>query len=214
MKKAVIFLHGDKADVLRVKNSVDNQTLIIGCDGGTQYAVDLGFIPHAIVGDMDSLSNKLKKNLQKKNVLFVSYPKEKNNTDAELALLYAVKRGCKKIIITGILGTRVDHFLASILMLSQTKFSSLNIQIIEGDQDMFVVRKKIALAGKKGDTVSIIPIMNTVEGVTTKSLEYVLTDATLPFGTTRGISNIFTKNEAEITLKKGTMLVIHTKKKS
>ncbi len=206
--KAVIFLHGDKTDVSRVKGYIDEKTLLIGCDGGTKYLLSLEFYPHAVVGDMDSINNELKKDLGNKKVTFISYPTKKDNTDAELALLYAIKLGCKEIILAGILGTRIDHMLATIFMLSQKQFAKLHIKIIEGNQDIYVVRKKIKLTGKKGDTISIIPISD-VRGVTTKNLQYVLKDASLPFGTTRGISNVFTKNETEISLKKGTILVVH-----
>ncbi|MBI2430706.1 MAG: thiamine diphosphokinase [Candidatus Levybacteria bacterium] len=208
MKKAIIFLNGDRTDVSRIKNVIDDQTLVIGCDGGVKHAINLGITPHVILGDMDSISAQLKKTLEKKHVKFISFPTKKDNTDAELALLYAVKHGCSDIVITGMLGTRIDHMLATILMLSQKQFSKTNIRIIEGNQNMYIVHKKIELTGKKGDTVSIIPIINS-HGLTTKNLAYKLSNATLSFGTTRGISNMLIENKAEIFLKKGMLLVVH-----
>lgn len=209
MKKAVIFLHGDKANVSRVKKYIDVNTLLIGCDGGTKYLLFLGYKPHAIVGDMDSLSIEIKSKLKNHPVEYIKYPIKKDNTDAELALLYAIKHGCKEIIITGILGTRIDHMLATILMFFQKQFSKLQIKIIEGNQDIFLVHKKISIEGKKGDTVSLIPLTEKTTGITTKNLEYKLSNLTLPFGTTRGISNVLTTNKAEISLKKGVLIVVH-----
>ncbi len=212
MKKAVIFLNGDKSDVSRVKNNIDDKTFIIGCDGGTKYAVDLGLIPHVVLGDMDSLSPGLKKELMKKNVKFVSYSTKKDNTDAELALFYAIKQGCKEIILTGILGTRIDHMLATIHMLANPKFKNIKLRIIEGNQDMYIIKSKIKLTGKKGDTISLIPLNGNVTGITTKNLAYALQGQALRGYDTLGVNNMMLKSTAEITLKKGTLLVVHEHK--
>ena len=211
MKKAVIFLNGDKADVSRVKNEIDKDTLVIGCDGGAQHAIDLEITPHVVLGDMDSITAELKKQLLKKNVQFISFPAKKDNTDAELALLYVVEQGCSDIILTGILGTRIDHMLATINMLANPKFKTVNLRIIEGDQDIYIVRKKIELIGKKGDIVSLISLKESVSGITTKNLSYSLQGRTLRGYTTLGISNVMVKTTAEISLKKGFLLIIHTK---
>ena len=210
MNNAVIFLNGDKTDVSRVKNIIDENTLIIGCDGGTKHLLSLGFVPHVVIGDMDSLTKEIKSKLKNRKVKFIAYPTKKDNTDAELALLYAIKKGCKEVILTGILGTRIDHMLATIFMLSQPRFSTASIRIIEGNQDIYVVRKKITLTGKKGDTVSLLPLNCNADGVVTKNLTYTLQGETLRGYTTRGISNVMTKNKAQISLKKGTLLVVHT----
>lgn len=208
MNKAVIFLNGDKTDVSRVKANIDDKTLIIGCDGGTQHAISLGLTPHVILGDMDSISDKLKKDLESKKVKFVKFPAKKDNTDAELALLYAIKQGCTEIILTGILGTRIDHMLATIHMLANPKFKNIQLRIIEGNQNMYIVRDHIKLTGKKGDTVSLIPLNGDVTGITTQSLAYTLQGETLRGYNTLGISNVMTKNQAEISLTSGILLVI------
>lgn len=209
MHKAVIFLNGDKTDISRVKKIIDKNTLIIGCDGGTQHAINLGLAPHVILGDMDSISGKLKKELEDKKVKFIKFPTKKDNTDAELALVYAIKQGCNEIILTGILGTRIDHLLATFHMLANPKFKNIQIRIIEGNQDIYTVWKKIKLTGKKGDTVSLIQLNNNVTGATTKNLEYPLQDETLKIYETRGVSNVMTKKQAEIFVKKGALLVVH-----
>lgn len=207
--KAIIFLHGDKTNVSRVKKHIDSKTLIIGCDGGTQYAIDIGFVPHVVIGDMDSIPAKLKKELENKKIKFISYPAKKDNTDAELALLYAIKKGCKEIILTGILGSRIDHLLATIHMLANPKFKNINLRLIEGNQDLYIVRNHIRLTGKKGDLVSLVPLNDNVQGITTQNLTYTLKNKVLKSYETLGVSNVMTKNLAEITLKKGILLVIH-----
>lgn len=211
MKKAIIFLNGDKTDVSRIKTIIGKDTLIIGCDGGAQHAIDLGIIPHIVLGDMDSISIKLKEKLKENHVTFIQFPTKKDNTDAELALLYAIEQDCKEIILTGILGSRIDHMLATIHMLANPKFKHSNFRIVEGNQNIYIVRKSIKITGKKGDTVSLIPINGDVTSITTQNLEYSLQGFTLRDYETRGISNVMTKNTAEVSLKTGVLLVIQQK---
>src|SRR3989344_6351945 len=111
-KKAVIVAAGDKSDISQLKKYIDKKTLIIGCDGGTVHLLSLGFVPHVVIGDLDSLPQTAKKKLEKVGVNFVIYPGEKDENDLELALLYSVKSGVKDIIITGILGSRIDQMQA------------------------------------------------------------------------------------------------------
>ncbi len=207
MNKAVIFLNGDKTDVSQVKKLIDNQTLVIGCDGGTKHAIGLGITPHIILGDMDSIFSQLKKELEKKKVKFVSFPTKKDNTDAELALQYAIIQGCNEIILTGILGTRIDHMLATIHMLANPKYKNLSLQIIERNQHMYIVWDKIKLTGKKGDLVSFIPLNGDAIGITTQNLAYSLQGESLRGYETLGISNVMTKNTADVSVKKGALLV-------
>lgn len=209
MKKAVIFLNGDKTDISRVKKIIDKNTFIIGCDGGTQHAIDLGLTPHVILGDMDSVSDELKKKLEDKKVKLIQFPTKKDNTDAELALMYAIKQGCNEIILTGILGTRIDHMLATIHMLANPKFKNIYLRIIEGNQNMYIVRKSIKITGKKGDIASLIPLNGNSTGITTKNLAYTLQGETLQGWQTLGISNVMTKNTATISLANGVLLVVH-----
>lgn len=210
MNKAIIFLNGDKTDTSHVKANIDNKTFIIGCDGGTQYVIDLGLIPHVVLGDMDSISDKLKKELEQKRVKFIQFPTKKDNTDAELAVEYATQQGCNEIILAGILGTRIDHMLATINMLANPKFKKIKLRIIEGNQDMYIVWNKIELKGKKGDIISLIPLNGDATGITTQNLAYTLQGETLQGYQTLGISNVMTKNVTEISIKKGSILVIQT----
>lgn len=209
IKKAIIFLNGDKSNILRVKNIIDKKTLLIGCDGGTKHILSLGAVPHVVIGDLDSLPAKLKKELKNYPVEFVKFSTRKDNTDSELAILFAIEKKYNHITIVGTLGSRTDHFIGNILMFSKPIFSTVHLKIIEGDQDLYVVRKQIHIQGKSGETLSLIPILSDAEGVVTKGLEYVLEDSVLPIGTTRGISNILTSPNVEISLKKGVLLVIH-----
>jgi thiamine pyrophosphokinase len=62
-----------------------------------------------------------------------------------------------------------------------------------------------------GDTLSLIALRGDARGVTIEGCEYPLNEATLPFGATLGISNVFTQPTATITVKHGQILALHTR---
>jgi len=208
-RKAVVFCNGDLADVSRVRKYIDAKTLIVGCDGGTAHALSLGLTPHVVIGDFDSISNKTLRALGGKEVEYLRYPREKDFTDSELGLMYAKEKGCTDIILAGVRGTATDHFLGNLFLIAKKQYRAFNIKIVEGREEMMLLRKHIRIRGKKGDDVSLITIGPDAAGVTTKGLFYPLKNAVLKSGTASGIRNRLTGTHAEITLKKGALLVIH-----
>ena len=76
------------------------------------------------------------------------------------------------------------------------------------DNGYDLLKDKLSLNGKTGQTLSIIPIKDNAVGITTDGLEYPLNDETLYFGSSRGISNIMLADKCNITIKSGMALVI------
>src|SRR5690554_2961542 len=111
MKRAVIFIHGNKPKKERVAKIVKKADTIICADGGAQYAVSCGLTPDIVLGDEDSLSLALKKKLLKKQVQWVTYPTSKDMSDSEIAISYALDHGFSDIVLFGVIGDRVDHML-------------------------------------------------------------------------------------------------------
>jgi len=145
----------------------------------------------------------------------IKYPRKKDKTDFELAIDLSLERKFKEIIIFGIFGDRIDHFLANIFLLAkvQTINKSIKIKIIEGEKEIYILNKEITINGKIGDEVSIIPVSDKLNGVTTNGLEYRLKNEVLMFGSTKGISNVQTIGSAKIKVKKGIAIIIYLRKK-
>lgn len=212
MKKAAIFLHGNLTTISTVQDYVDSNTLVICADGGAEHAVAASLTPDVIIGDLDSISLSLKTKFEKSSTTFIKYPREKNFTDAELAIHYAIEQEAIVIYIFGLLGDRLDHMLANILFLSQLIHKS-SITIIEGDQKISFIQDKQTFHGKKGDELSLIPLKEDCEGITTNGLYYPLDNDTLHYGSTRGISNVMTQETASVEVKKGVLIAIHRSKR-
>jgi thiamine pyrophosphokinase len=77
--------------------------------------------------------------------------------------------------------------------------------------EIYLIDRKTELKREPGLKVTLLSLTEKTEGVTTKGLYYPLTDATLSFGSSWGVSNEFSSETAEISLKKGLLLVIKSR---
>ncbi len=209
MRNAIIFFNGDLSNLSQAKNYINKTDYIICADGGTRHALELNLKPNVIIGDFDSLSPELQKNLSGGDIEWVRYNTEKDQTDSELAIEFAIEKGFKTIILFGVFGTRLDHLLTNILSLERFNKQGIDITIIEGTKEIKMINKNLKLLGKIGDLVSLIPIKKDAKKITTKGLKYKLVNEDLLFGYSRGISNVFTNTTVEISLTEGSLLVIH-----
>jgi thiamine pyrophosphokinase len=209
MKKAIIFMNGDAADCSAIRKHIDKETLLIGCDGGARHILALGLTPHVVVGDFDSISPKILKTLERKGVELIRHPEDKSHTDSELCILLAKERGIRTIILTGVRGTHTDHMVGNLFLIAQKEFASLPMKIVEGKEEIFVVRKHVRIEGKKGDLVSLLPMGHDARDVTTKGLLYSLLGETLFSGSTRSLRNRMTGKRAEINVRSGAVLIVH-----
>lgn len=214
MKRAVIFVNGNLSNLSQVKKIIKKDDFLIASDGAVEHILKLGLTPKIIIGDLDSTPSNLQKELKNLKIQFIKYPRKKDKTDFELTVDYCLENKFQEIIIFGVLGDRIDHFIANILLITkiQTKNRSIKIMIIEDKKEVFVLNEKIEIRGQIGDELSIIPINSILEGVVTTGLEYRLNDETLLRGSTRGISNVFNNNLITVKIKKGIALVIHLRK--
>lgn len=211
MGRAAIFINGKRISKKRVLENLRKSDTILCADGGVKHVLAYGLVPRVIIGDQDSTSKTIQKALGD-SVRWVKHSPEKDFTDFELTVSYAVKKGFDEIVVFGLSGTRFDHVLANILYLSyHTKL--VKVIIVEDFQTIYVLKKgSIELHGKKKQQVSLIPLDNKISGITTNGLKWELTNADLEFGKTIGVSNELVGGNAKIELTQGPLLVIHSLK--
>ena len=209
--KALILVNGGLCmpDVLRSRIRAGAFDLVVGVDGGARYARPLDVTVDVVVGDQDSFSGLEQQDVS--NTEVVSYPAEKDETDLELALLYAEARGADQIVMVGALGGRMDMTIANILLMTHPGLSSCKVEVWHGEQTGWTIRPPGGdIAGHPGDTVSLIPLGGDASGITTEGLKYPLQEAVLTFGPARGISNLLEQPAAHVALSEGLLLVVHT----
>src|SRR3990167_8116092 len=158
MKRAVIFCNGNYSDIQSARRICRATDYIICADGGIKHSLSINIIPHAVIGDFDSIPQKYKKTLASEKINWVKHKKEKDETDSELALDFAAAKGYKTILLFGILGDRLDQMISNILSLVPYSKKGINIFIIEGKQEIRILTKPTILKGEIDDRLSLIPL--------------------------------------------------------
>jgi thiamine pyrophosphokinase len=184
-------------------------TNIIAADGGAHHCLNLGIIPKVVIGDFDSLTGEELNTLENAGSQLIRYPVNKDETDLELALVYAVEEDATEITLFGLLGGRWDMSFANIMILASPRFKGIHFRVIHGSYEMFMLRagETLTIDGTPDDIVSVIPLSTHAEGITYTGLEWGLQRESLFFGSPRGVSNRMLNRKAHISLDSGLLLV-------
>lgn len=207
--RAIIIASGDIGDDQWLKKYILPEDTIICADGGYNHLARIGQIPDVIIGDMDSIREERRAQCQR----FV-HPRKKDETDAQLALDYAMEKGFRDVRLLGALGgRRIEHELANVFMLQYAAMHGVQMVIETEFSSIFFYRGPVtfSLHGHRGDYLSLIPIGGDVTGITTHNLEYPLQDGRLRSGVPMGISNVLLDTTFTVELAEGELLVILTK---
>ena len=139
----------------------------------------------------------------------VLYPKDKNETDLELAIQHALTLNSQEIIILAALGGRLDQTLGNIALISDLRPSTFDLRLDDGLEEVFFCRDTCEINGTLGDTVSLLPWQGDVTGIVTTGLKWTLQNETLYPHKTRGISNEMTGETSTVQIKSGLLLIVH-----
>ncbi|MBS7530354.1 thiamine diphosphokinase [Hazenella sp. IB182353] len=187
---------------------------VIGVDGGAQTCLDFGIIPHLAVGDFDTAGEASLKELKRHKCVIESLNQAKNVTDTHYALTKVVEMHPSSCLLLGALGgTRYDHLLANLGLLEGMEEAGIATTILHPNNRIRLLSGPGAFTFTRSKYVyfSIQPITPKVEGLTTKGLRYPLIDECLYRGETRGVSNEWLSDVAQVILKSGKCFIIESK---
>jgi thiamine pyrophosphokinase len=194
--------------------------LVVAADGGWEKAALLGVRSDLLVGDVDSLPEARVAELAAEGVPIERSPVAKDESDTELALIAALRRGATHVSVLGALGgNRFDHAMANVGLLDLPGPDDAEVELLDGTTRVRLLRAPATsgavgfcpLDGAIGDLVSLLPLGGPALGVTTVGLLYPLHDETLTPGPARGLSNVRVKADANVMIRHGRLLVIETR---
>ena len=199
MGKCIIFCAGDFDSLFEPVLPGD---LVIAADGGLRHTQKLGVEPGVVLGDFDSLGY-----VPMDSKVF---PREKDDTDAMLAVRCGLEAGYREFMIYGgVEGPRLEHTVAN--------FQTLLYMAERGAQGYLIGQNQIVSVLAPGETVfsdtakgylSVFCLGQDATGVSLQGLQYPMTNGTLTAGFPLGISNRFIGLEAHIKLKNGYLLAL------
>ena len=185
--------------------------LVVAADGGVRVARDYGVAIDVVIGDMDSVDEDTLAELAAQGTDIQRSPAEKDETDLELALDWAVEHGADWIRVFGAMGGRLDQTLANMYLLALPSLKECDVRLVSRAQAAWLwYPGQHTLQGAQGDTVSLLPLDGFVSGIHTENLYYPLKGEQLTIGPARGISNVMQGDTAQISFDEGLLLVVHT----
>ena len=197
-------------DLLNNYYNINKQSLIIAVDKGLEALYKLNIIPHHIVGDLDSVNQEILKSYENiSHIEIHKYIPEKDYTDTDIALKLAISLNVSNITILGATGTRIDHLLANIHILTYALEAKTPCYIVDTNNKIYLISDSISLRriDVYGKYVSLIPFTSSVQGLTLRGFKYPLDNYCLTIGKSLGI----VEDIATIDLKLGTLIVIENK---
>lgn len=208
--RVVIFAGGELSP--EYLDVLDEEDFIIGADRGALFLISHGYTPDISVGDFDSIPPEALQEIEAKSKKTITCDAfNKDLTDSEMALDLAINTQPEDILLLGVTGTRMDHTLASIQMMTRALQRQINCSVMDNNNYISLTGSH-ALVQDRGFTyVSLLPLTPEVTGINLSGFLYPLTNATLKLGQSLGVSNKLIEPSGIVTIDSGLLLIIHSK---
>ena len=185
---------------------VPENAFIIAADAGIKVCTEKGLQPDLIIGDFDSLGHPL----EGKNI--IQLPVIKDDTDTLAAVKYGLEKGFKKFIFFGCTGGRLSHTVANIQTLTFLAKHGATGFLTDREEIATVTRKGFDFDEKNTGFLSVFALEGDAV-ISECGLKYTLEHGMIREDFPLGVSNEFIGEKAQITVHKGTVLIIFQKKK-
>ena len=208
----LILANGDwgvPTNLARLHKLVESAAHIVATDGALDRAIDCGIEVNTLIGDMDSLADSGRREDRFPRLEILRYLEDKDWTDLELAINWALEQAPASIAVFGATGGRIDHTMANLTLLEKGLHSGIPIDLITGNESVRLIQGSLSLENAEiGDRISLLPI-SLFATVSTQGLKYPLTSQKLFRGQGRGISNVVVSTPAHVDVESGVLAVVH-----
>lgn len=185
---------------------------LIAADKGLEFFMETGLEPDVIVGDFDSLSREGNAYLESlKNVEILRLKPEKDDSDTQSATNLAIGKGSTNILLLGTTGSRLDHIIANLGLLSLGEKKGVSVAMADSNNYVTLIKSGTVLERETqfGQFVSFFPVGGDVEGLTLEGFKYPLCGHHLTVSDSGlTVSNEIISPMARVTFTKGSLLMI------
>lgn len=171
-EQTVIIANGEFPTHKHPLSCIKDASYIICLDGALQDSLNNNITPDIIIGDGDSISDKLKEEYAHLLLLY----SDQNTNDLTKAVNYCVEKRLKKIKIVAATGKREDHTLGNISLLLEY-MNDVEVEIVT-DYGIFTpISSTTKFKSMAGQQVSIFNLDNSP--ITSHNLKYPLNNMIL-----------------------------------
>lgn len=182
-------------------DEIKKDDLVLAADRGYRLAKSKNIKVDYIIGDFDS-----SKRPDDDHVIALNPVKD--FTDTVAAIEFAKEKGFKKFIIYGGLGGRESHTLSNIRTIYHYQKQGIDIRLKSKAKEIFVVDGKFAYTYQNHDFYVSIFSLNDNTRLTIKGLYYELEDYIMKIDDALGVSNETKKEDFEIKVNDGAVVVV------
>lgn len=187
MTRFAILLGGDLVVTPRLSRQLAGAR-VIAADSGMRHAAALGLTPELWTGDFDSVEDGLR--AHHADIPMEIFPPEKDQTDGEIAVDAALRRGATDLVLVGAFGgERADHaylHLAAAVRLAERGLSCL---VTSGVQEgVPLLPGEMRFDYEDGTLFSVLAFSD-LSGLTLTGAKWPLEDRFVPFGSSLTLSN-------------------------
>jgi thiamine pyrophosphokinase len=145
-----------------------NSAKIICCDGSTENLIKAGYIPDAIIGDMDSLGKETAERFADR----IFHDVNQDTNDLTKAVQWCRKMNYNNLVIIAATGLREDHTIGNISLLAEYA-GFVNVKMVTDTGVFLPFLSKCTVSTFPGQQVSLFSIDPNTE-ITTDGLKFPL----------------------------------------
>lgn len=202
-KKTLIIL--SESEPCNLNDSFDK---VLVSDGGYRTAKKMKLNIDVLLGDFDSITSEELNEARNKGIKIISFPSDKDKTDGEIAVDYAISIGSKEVVILGSFKEELDHALGNLFLLFKINKFGIASKLITQLYEIEIINSKKDYIEKQGHELSLIPLSEEVDDLNIQGSKYNLKDVKVEMGQTLTLRNIITDKKATVYFKKGKVLSI------
>ena len=207
--RGVIVGGADIRDHDSVRAQLRPDDYVVYCDSGLRHMERLQASPCLIVGDFDSHEKP------ETDVETIVLPREKDDTDTAFAVMEALRRGCDRFLLLGVIGARLDHTLGNVSILLYLDSKGIPATIMDDYSEMEIVSRYEAMIPDQYAYFSLINIGGIARGINISGAKYPLENAEITCEYQYGISNeVLPGHTAKVSIRTGRLLLIKIKRET
>jgi len=198
--KALLFINGDAPKSFP---DLNNYGLIACTDGAFHYLKKMGFPLDKldfISGDFDSHSGSDENIYEGKFI----HTLDQDKTDFHKALEIILEKSFSEIDVFGGSGGEQDHFLGNLTVAYAFK-DRMEIKFYDEFSEYYFISNHFKLKGVKNRMISLYPFPS-VNNITTKGLNWPLTNGSLSITSRIGTRNFAIEDEVSVEYESGDVL--------
>ncbi len=212
----VIIISGGNIDEDFALDFLENERYdkIVAADRGMEFCRKNDIEIDEIIGDFDSVDQKVLSYYKTQNVRIHTLCPQKDDSDTQSALKLAKEAGAKEVVLLGGTGTRLDHVWANVQLVAACRQEGIKLQIYDAHNYISVWTEGFTLERKKqfGTYVSFFSLGDHVNNLTLNGFKYALNGYYLK-NTDSGltVSNEIIEEKAQVTFDSGMLLMIQSR---